>query len=153
MTAASPSTDQLVRELHDRALISDLLLRFARALDERDWEGYAGLYADDGVLQLPWGPPRPRAGLAEDTEANLGRFHATQHISSNHQITLEGDRATSRSYLQAVHVVDPDAKDGHWTLGGWYECTYRRTPDGWRFTRVAITPVWQTGTPPDWASA
>ena len=76
------STDELVRELHDRAMISELLLRFARALDERDWAGYAALYADDGVLQLPWGPPRPREGLEQDTEANLGRFHATQHISS-----------------------------------------------------------------------
>jgi ketosteroid isomerase-like protein len=153
MTAASRTTDELVRELHDRALIGELLLRFARALDERDWEGYAALYADDGVLQLPWGPPRPREGLAQDTEANLGRFHATQHISSNHQIAVEGDEATSRSYLQAVHVSDPEATDGHWTLGGWYDCSYRRTPDGWRFTRVAITPVWQTGRPPDWAGA
>jgi ketosteroid isomerase-like protein len=145
------TTDELVRELHDRALIGDLLLRFARALDERDWAGYAALYAEDGVLQLPWGPPRPRDGLEQDTEANLGRFHATQHISSNHQIAVAGDAATSRSYLQAVHVVDPDAPDGNWTLGGWYDCTYRRTPDGWRFTRVAITPVWQTGRPPAWA--
>jgi len=151
MTTASRATDALVRELHDRALISELLLRFARALDERDWEGYAALYTDDGVLQLPWGPPRPRQGLAEDTEANLGRFQATQHFSSNHQVAVDGDHATSRSYLQAVHVVDPEATE-HWTLGGWYDCAYRRTDEGWRFTHVSITPVWQTGRPPDWAS-
>ena len=146
------TTDDLVRELHDRVMISELLLRFARALDERDWRGYAALYADDGVLQLPWGPPRPKAILSEDTEANLSRFAATHHISSNHQIAIDRDTATSRSYLQAVHVVDPDAEDGLWTAGGWYDCTYRRTPDGWRFTRVALTPVWQTGRPPDWAA-
>jgi len=145
------STEDLVRELHDRAMISELLLRFARALDERDWEGYAALYADDGVLELPWGPPRPKAILAEDTEANLGRFAATHHISSKHQISLDGDSATSRSYLQAVHVVDPGAQGGLWTAGGWYDCSYRRTPDGWRFTRVALVPVWQSGSPPDWA--
>ena len=85
------STDELVRELHDRAMISELLLRFARALDERDWAGYAALYADDGVLQLPWGPPRPREGLEQDTEANLGRFHATQHISSGAVASTSGE--------------------------------------------------------------
>jgi ketosteroid isomerase-like protein len=145
------SIDDLVRELHDRAMISELLLRFARALDERDWEGYAALYADDGVLQLPWGPPRPKGILADDTEANLGRFAATQHISSNHQIAIDGDSATSRSYLQAVHVIDPESEDGLWTVGGWYDCAYRRTPDGWRFARVALIPVWGLGRPPDWA--
>jgi ketosteroid isomerase-like protein len=146
------STDDLVRELYDRAMISELLLRFARALDERDWEGYAALYAEDGVLQLPWGPPRPKAILRDDTEANLGRFPATQHISANHQISIDGDSATSRSYLQAVHVIDRDGEGRLWTVGGWYDCAYRRTPDGWRFTRVAITPVWQSGSAPDWAA-
>jgi len=144
------SGDEAVQWLTDRALVGDLLMRFARALDEKDWAGYAALYAEDGVLHLPWGEPHPQAILRESTEANLGRFHATHHISANHQIQIDGDTAASRSSLPAVHVADLLA-ESHWTVAGWYDCEYRRTPDGWRFTRVAITPVWQTGSPADWA--
>jgi hypothetical protein len=47
----SEPTAQL-RWLVDRAAISDLLIDFARALDDKDWEGYAANFAEDGVLAL-----------------------------------------------------------------------------------------------------
>jgi hypothetical protein len=30
---------------------------------------------------------------------------------------------------------------------GWYDCTLRRTPQGWRFVTVAIREVWNAGEP------
>ena len=45
--------EEKVQWLVDRALISELLHSFARALDTRDWAGYAGNYTDDGWLELP----------------------------------------------------------------------------------------------------
>lgn len=147
MTAAMrpPAPDEQLGWLVDRAQISDLLYRFARALDEKDFEGYAGLYAEDGELVLPWGGHRGRAGLAEHVRGDLGGFGATHHISSNHLIEVDGDSAASRSYLQAVHVLDAADRRTHWDVGGWYDCSYRRTAEGWRFTRVAITDVWHGG--------
>jgi ketosteroid isomerase-like protein len=155
VTGASnvPDEEELQRRLRaieDRLAISDLLVRFARCLDEKDWDGYVALYTEDGVLRFPWGGPRGTDVLRADVEHNLARFHATHHISANHRVEIDGDEATSRSYVQSVHVADPEA-DEHWTMAGWYDCIYRRTPDGWKFTEVAITPVWQTGAPPDWA--
>ena len=131
-------------------MISDLLVRFASALDTRDFAGYAALYTHDGILELP----DPKASchftlrqpeLAEAVPKSLGRYSATHHLSCNHQIDIDGDRAKSRSYLQAVHVgIGP--RD-HWSAGGWYDCEYRREPDGWRFTRVRLTAVWLDGEP------
>ena len=37
----APSTDKMVRELWDRQQISDVVLRFGRALDTHDWKMYA----------------------------------------------------------------------------------------------------------------
>jgi hypothetical protein len=52
--AGMPSgTEEMLAWLVDRAQISDLLHRFARALDDRDWVAYADTYAEDGVLVLP----------------------------------------------------------------------------------------------------
>ena len=61
---------------------------------------------------------------------SLGRYRATHHISTNHRIAIAGDEATSRSYLQAVHVTS--APTDHWTAGGWYDCRYLRTAAGWK---------------------
>jgi hypothetical protein len=136
--------------LVDRAQISDLLYSFAAALDTKDWKKYADNYADNGYIELP----DPRAASAssfvlhkdkmpELVGKSLGRYTATHHISTNHQITIDGDEANSRSYLQAVHVGTAPAD--HWTAGGWYDCRYIRTTDGWKFFRVKLTCIWVAG--------
>lgn len=33
----------------------------------------------------------------------------------------------------------------HWTAGGWYDCSVKRTADGWKFSEVRLTPVWLSG--------
>jgi hypothetical protein len=139
-----------LRWLVDRAAISELLYSFARALDTKDYPTYASLYTADGVLELP--DPRTgqyfalgQAELADEVPKSLGHYSATHHLSGNHQIAIAGDRASSRSYLQAVHVGASPRE--HWSAGGWYDCEYRREPDGWRFTRVRLTAVWVDGEP------
>ena len=96
---------------------------------------------------LPWGEPVPRAAIAADTEQKLGLFAATHHMSTNQQIRVDGPTATSHSYVQATHV----GHDGTlWVLGGCYESDYERIDGAWKFTRVRLKPVWESGQPP-WA--
>ncbi|MGC9499999.1 nuclear transport factor 2 family protein [Streptomyces sp. WG7] len=140
------SLDKDVRLLMDRAAISDLLFTFARCLDEKDFEGYAALFAEDGILVLPRATHRGRAGLAAFVRQDLGRYHGTHHLSANHQITVRAEEAVSRSYLQAVHVPDGSDLTHWWSVGGWYDNTYRREGGDWRFTCVRVSPVWRGGT-------
>ncbi|MGP3980549.1 nuclear transport factor 2 family protein [Streptomyces sp. KR80] len=140
-----PATDADLRLLVDRMAISDLLVAFARCLDEKDYDGYAALFTEDGILRLPGVEHQGRAGLAAFVANDLGRYERTHHISTNHQIAVDGDSATSRSYLQAVHVPrEADCTDW-WAVGGWYDNTYRREDGGWRISTVHITPVWLGG--------
>ncbi len=136
--------------LVDRSRISDLLYSFASALDTKNWQEYTGNYADGGLIELP--DPTSSTGatfilhkdqMLELLPKSLGRYSGTHHISTNHQIAIAGDEATSRSYLQAVHVKS-GPKD-HWTAGGWYDCRYRRTSAGWKFTHVKLCSVWMSG--------
>ncbi|MCC7462122.1 MAG: nuclear transport factor 2 family protein [Gammaproteobacteria bacterium] len=143
--------ERQVRWLLDRAAISELLHGFARALDTRDYQAYADNYTEGGSIELP-DPMRPgntivleKVRMLELVPRSLGRYAATHHISSNHQIEIQGDSATSRSYLQAVHV-NGDPAD-HWSVGGWYDCDYVRTSAGWKFSRVRLTPIWLSGAP------
>lgn len=146
----SGTVDGKIQWLVDRAQISDLLYSFAAALDSKDWKRYADNYADEGYVELP--DPQSAVGasfilhkdrMLELLPKSLGQYAATHHISTNHQITIDGDRAESRSYLQAVHVGTEATN--HWTAGGWYDCRYVRRPEGWRFERVKLTCVWLGG--------
>jgi hypothetical protein len=143
------SLEDQVRWLVDRAEIEDLICAYARTIDSKDWEGFARLFTEGGVLAMPWeGEGAGVSGaalLAQFSSDALGRFHQTQHILTNHQIRIHGDQATSTHYLHSSHVRSPDDPQDHWDVGGWYHADYARTPDGWRFTRVALDAVWQSG--------
>ena len=146
MTDPSESLKWLV----DRAQIGDLLYSFAAALDTKNWRQYADNYADGGFIELP--DPTSSTGatftlhkeqMLDRLPKSLGRYSGTHHISTNHQIVVAGDQATSRSYLQAVHVRSKPTD--HWSAGGWYDCRYRRTNAGWKFTHVKLHSVWMSG--------
>ncbi|MFD5648735.1 nuclear transport factor 2 family protein [Streptomyces sp. NPDC127039] len=134
--------------LVDRAAIGDLLVEFARALDEQDWEAYVALYVPEGVMsptesvRLEGHEQLRRVGGAQQ----LGRYRGTWHLSSNHAIHIDGDTARTRSYLLGVHMPGEDTFR-HADGAGWYDCTLRRTPDGWRFVTVRIHEVWHAGEP------
>ncbi len=73
--------------LVDRAHISDLLVEFARALDERDWDGYAATYVEGAEFRI--GPDvtlrgRDRIRDATASERGLAQYAGTWHGSSNH---------------------------------------------------------------------
>lgn len=117
-----PGLESKVQWLMDRTAISELLFSFARALDTRDYATYVDNYADGGVLELP-DPVKPGATIVlrkeqmlEAVPKSLGRYRATHHLSANHQIRVDGDRASSVSYLQAVHVRE--VPTDHWSAGG-----------------------------------
>jgi hypothetical protein len=146
----SENATTTLRWLVDRTQISELLYSFAAALDNKDWHAYANNYADDGYIVLP-DPQSPGATftlhknkMLELVPKSLGKYSATHHISTNHQISIDGDKAQSRSYLQAVHVGATSVE--HWSVGGWYDCRYIRTPlGGWKFSEVRLTAVWLAG--------
>jgi ketosteroid isomerase-like protein len=137
--------------LLDRMAISDLLIDFARRVDAKDFAGYAANFTDDGVFELPWSRREGRADIAAGAEADLAPFAALQHYSVNHVIEIDGDTATSRSYLLAIHVPDAADLSRHQDAGGWYDSEFRRTPDGWRFTRSSLTVRWTGGAALDFA--
>ena len=152
MTPTNPPSDPAaqLRWLVDRAAISDLLTDFARALDDKDWDGYAANYTDDGILSIsPTIAHEGRAGLAQFVAAALGKYVGTHHVSTNHAITIDGDTATTRSYLIAAHILDKKNLFRHADGAGWYLNQLRRTAEGWRFTNVRLEVRYLSGEPID----
>jgi hypothetical protein len=143
-------TATTLQMLLDRAAISDTVIRYATGIDMRDWAAYRSCFTDEVEIDFTsWMGGTPRRMAADDWVAmvreTLSGFAATQHISSNHVITLDGDEATCVSYMQAQHYLPNDQGDNAFTLGGYYTNRLVRSADGWRIRACRLTVTWSTG--------
>ena len=139
-----------VRALEDRAAITDIAIRFAYALDRADWDLYGSTLADEvfvdfreatGIDPRIW----TRGDWCRFAAEVLNGFVSRQHISTNHRIEVDGDRATCLSYMYAQHYL-PGAPGGDDLLmRGWYEYEMLRCPRGWQIDRMTLHYTWGTG--------
>ncbi|WP_375387572.1 nuclear transport factor 2 family protein [uncultured Amnibacterium sp.] len=136
---APEATDPLQRltDLEDiRALVSS----FARSIDTKDQEQYAANFAEDGVLELPFGSRVGRASIAEMKGPPPGTH--SHHLLGQIDVVLDGDIATATTYMLATHVFSPDSLSEKAHSGGWYEQELVRTGEGWRFATVKLVIRW-----------
>ena len=142
-----------LQELSDRAEIQNLLVAEASSMDRRDWQGWQSIFTQDAFIDYSENdgatgdPARVRAWL----EAVLGRFHSYQHLSSNCEIEVEGDRARVRS-MQYI-AVKMEASDGVRVVfsGIWFRDECVRSPAGWRISRRHEELAWRHNFPEDFA--
>ncbi|GAA4096876.1 nuclear transport factor 2 family protein [Actinomadura miaoliensis] len=148
--------DRRVRELADRAEITELVVRGFAAIDERQRdpagrpfdEAWArASFTEDVRFDFPPGSFAGLAGAPAIQNRIMDAFGATQHLAGVPLIELDGDRARVRwDAVHTHHHREPER--GLFVSGGYYEAEAVRTPDGWRFRRMALHVTWTTGEPP-----
>jgi uncharacterized protein (TIGR02246 family) len=143
-------------ELADRAAISSLLCGYYAAVDDKvlDAAVVANTFTEDGRLVSPAGVTLAgRDAITEAQTTAFTRFKATHHVTSDHVIVIDGDRARLRANVTAMHVWADDQADSlslqsHFVAGGVFDGLALRTPQGWRFTELALRISWRTGAMP-----
>ena len=144
-------TSKLTTEiLIDRAEISDVVLRYATAVDSRDWALYRSIFTEQLTVDFSsWsGDPEVTIPVGEWVELvskTLSGFDATQHLSSNHVITVSDEAATCVSYMVARHYLLEKGERLMHSIGGHYTNRLIRTEDGWKIARCALTVTWEMG--------
>ena len=148
MTA--PETTARLQELADRAEITDLLTRQGLWLDERRFDETASVFTEDATVETLGGRAEGIEALTEQARRNHTAYDRTQHITTNAAIDLDGDRAVVRANLIAAFVRNDGTAvpEPALLLGERYHFDAVRTPQGWRFSRVRVTPVWRWGSLP-----
>lgn len=135
--------------LWDRSEIQTLLVRYARALDFKDWDLYRRCLADEVRIDF-----KPLTGIGEvrasfDSVCKWARMFfapiTTQHVYTNFDITVEGDAAQAVVYLTA----------GVWrhnALGlatsrefGYYNFSLIRDAGSWRINAIKLSFFWVDG--------
>ena len=142
-------TDTL-REQNDLIQITDVINRYGTTIDAGDYEGLAGCFTPDAVVR--YGSDRDFRGgeaVAEFVKGMTVDFVAQQHLLGNHEVALDGDRATATTYLHATQVVREEAGGGLLVTGGIYRDVLVRTDDGWRIAEREMQGLWRERREPD----
>jgi 3-phenylpropionate/cinnamic acid dioxygenase small subunit len=133
----------------DRQAIVDTIVRYAATLDAKDWAGAETCFAaevetDYGDLRGT-GPARIAAHAFVDLRRQALERLKTHHMTTNHLVTLDGDRATCQSAM-LIHRLDPSREtDNTFDTLAHYTHTLARTAGGWQVTRVRQSVAWNRG--------
>lgn len=140
-----------LRQLQDRAEISDVQLRYAKGTDSHDWELFRSCFTDEIEADFSEvvGIPAARVNADEWVKGlapMMESFKATHHAMSNIQVTFQDDdHATCVAYVQARHHKPTTTGDSDQTVYGFYTNHYERTSSGWRMSKVKLSVSWMTG--------
>lgn len=137
----------------DEALIIRVFNKFFRALDEKHFDDtYLGqlLAADVQMIRPNGAATLGPADIADSFRRSFIRFDATQHLLTDHNVDMDGDTATVRANLVAIHIwkdrpVEASMLDRSFTAGGIVTAALRRSPEGWRIFRSEMRVLWRTG--------
>lgn len=136
-----------IRTVQDKLEIHEVLARYARAVDDHDWDLYRSVFTDDAHLDYTsaGAPAGTREELVEFLATSLPLLPWTQHVITNVEVELRGDEATVRAmFLNPMQLPGFDEPS---MCGGHYLHQMVRTPDGWRSRHLVETNRWFTNAP------
>jgi hypothetical protein len=138
--------------------ITRTLIRIANSTDAKDWTTFRAQFADQVLVDF--GEVKPAQTMLADDLVNwsavaYGRME-TQHMVSNHDVLIEPgidvatagnaeDTARVTSYGHALHRQKVSAGEDYWHIYCRYDHELARTEEGWKVTRLKMTPFEQQG--------
>jgi 3-phenylpropionate/cinnamic acid dioxygenase small subunit len=127
-----------LQDISDRIEINDLLIRYTKAIDQKDWKLLDSVFTPDAEVDyvssggIKGSYPEARAWL----EKALAIFPITVHFVTNSEVTLAGDRAAARTAVyNPMFFRNPDGTLHHFAVGAYYVDELVRTKQGWRIAK------------------
>ncbi|MXO74374.1 nuclear transport factor 2 family protein [Altererythrobacter aerius] len=124
-------------EALDRVALADLVMRYCRGVDRRDFALVRSLYWDDAV---------DHHGAMFDGTADafvawlpdaMAPFELTVHRVTNSLFAIDGDRAEGEHYAVAYHRTRPPQRR-EIVIGGRYLDRYERRAGTWKFIERSL---------------
>lgn len=132
------STETLLQEVIDREAIRNLPLQYCHCVWQKDLDGYANLFTEDGSFSTN-DPSLPKAQGRANLRAMIGSqldVVKPRPYIHNHVIELLGlDKAKGTCYVE-VRLLRDGKK---WLMTGWYDDEYAKVNGEWKFKSRQIT--------------
>lgn len=111
------------------------LVHFARAMDDRNWEGVSALLTPEVTAELGLGEIRGRQALVAFMASFLDDCGTTQHLLGNVLIEIDGDRATSQCYVSDMHLGKNTMSEQSFRTLGDYHDEWCKVESNWLICR------------------
>ncbi|KAH7129696.1 hypothetical protein B0J13DRAFT_563248 [Dactylonectria estremocensis] len=129
--------------LEDKDALATLLNRYCNMADDHKWDEFADCFIPDGVLGFEkWGEVVGRDKIAAISGGAEDRFQGLQHSMTNMNFTVNGDEASGTCYLWFAATMDTSKPHEYHAFGGPYKFNFKRTPEGWRISRMQLKKIW-----------
>ena len=140
------------QEVADRVEISWLLTRYCTAIDSKRFDLLDDVFTEDAMIDYSSSAPDVRGTRAEMKQwlsEVLAFFPVTQHLVSNTEFEIDGDRAATRTmFFNPMGWQDEAGELQLFFVGGYYEDKLVRTEAGWRIVERVEQASWSKGTMP-----
>jgi hypothetical protein len=140
-----------LQQVSDRIEINDLLIRYTRAIDQKDWALLDTVFTPDAEIDyvasggIRGAYAEVRAWLAKV----LALFPVTVHYVTNSEVVLQGDRAAARTAVyNPMFLGNAEGGRDHFTVGAYYVDELVRTAAGWRIAKRREELAFLEGSPP-----
>lgn len=128
-----------VARLEHRFALQDLAARYAVAVDDRDWDAIAGMYATDSVFDSAMGRIEGREAVVAYYRERTESFGATYHYPHTQTVDFDGPGAAS-----GVVTAHAELAIGEQTVvvALRYTDRYVREDGVWRFLARVVTQLY-----------
>ena len=127
----------LDQTLLDQVALRDLVMRYCRGVDRRDFALVRSLYHDDAIDDhgaMFSGPPDAFVAWLPTA---LAPWELTIHAVTNSTFAVAGDRAEGEHYVRAWHRTRPPQRKEYIVLGRYLD-RYERRQDEWKFLHRSL---------------
>ena len=131
-----------LQAISDKIEIQEALARYARAVDNKDWELWKTVFTADAHVDYlsAGGSAGGRDEIASWLRDSLEHFPMTQHYITNDEVDLNGDKARVTAFFYNP-MIFPGATELSY-CGGRYHHQFVRTPEGWKSQNLREENQW-----------
>jgi uncharacterized protein (TIGR02246 family) len=122
-------------QLADRLEISDLIVRYCIAVDDRDLDTVADMFLPDATFSSVGTPPTGREAIKEYYASRLERYGMTYHYP--HGVTIDLVSATEANGIVLAHA-ELCIDGSHFVVAMRYYDRYARHEGAWRFAERRV---------------
>lgn len=127
----------------DRDQIEELMIRYGRAIDARDFEALGRCFTPEAVVRFAVfaGELKGNAELEAFIRRAVTPLDGTHHMFMNFIVEVDGAAGRFTCSVHAQHFRNGDI----YSVGGNYVNEAVRTDEGWKMTRLDFAPLWTNG--------
>ena len=134
--------------VEDHIEIQQLMYRYARCADRKDYAGFAEVFCEDAIF-INRGEQVVSLAAIQDMMQALEKYTQTLHLVHNVFYEVQGATAAGETYCQALHLLEDKGVEIKVDMGVIYQDKLQRTSSGWRIAQRNFNLLWSQTAPID----